>query len=182
MLKTNIKFNYDHIKELYDTNKIDEAKTYFKQFFYRNGTQIFCFDGIKFYLRDQKEALKLIPDDLHYKVGKEKITAKSFFTSTEFLSAEYEPTIVFQKPLIFTKSKRIQGKEFDINYLNCAKPMNEDIFMNPDELNMARNDPLLMGKLQRIYDHFLKVLANNDKKKNYELHYITNLKNEQEKE
>ena len=33
MLKTNIKFNYDHIKELYDTNKIDEAKTYFKQFF-----------------------------------------------------------------------------------------------------------------------------------------------------
>ena len=37
--------------------------------------------------------------------------------------------------------------------------MNEDIFMTPEELNMARNDPLLVGKLQRIYDQFLKVLA-----------------------
>lgn len=33
MLKTNIKFNYEHIKELYETNKKDEAKAYFKKFF-----------------------------------------------------------------------------------------------------------------------------------------------------
>jgi len=162
MLKTNIKFDYDHINELYKANKNDEAEVYLKKFFFRNGTQIFCFDGIKFQLRDQKEALKLIPDDLYYKVGREKITAKSFFTSTDFLKVEYEPTIDFQKPLIFTKPKRIQGKEFDINYLNCAKPMNEDILMTPEELNMARNDPIATEKLKRIYDHFFKVLSNSD--------------------
>ena len=86
MERNNIKFNYIHIKQLYDSNQIDAAKTYLKQFFFRFKTQIFFFNGIQFELRDQKEALKLIPDDLFYKEGKEKITAKSFFSSTEFLN------------------------------------------------------------------------------------------------
>ena len=40
--------------------------------------------------------------------------------------------------------------------------MNEDILMTPEELNMARNDPIATEKLKRIYDHFFKVLSNSD--------------------
>ena len=35
MERNNIKFNYIHIKQLYDNNQIDEAKTYLKQFLFQ---------------------------------------------------------------------------------------------------------------------------------------------------
>ena len=162
MERNNIKFNYIHIKQLYDSNQIDAAKTYLKQFFFRFKTQIFFFNGIQFELRDQKEALKLIPDDLFFKEGKEKITAKSFFTSTEFLNIEYEPTIDFKQSLIFNKSKRIQGEDFSINYLNCAKPHNVDVFISKENIIMMQNDIYYRNKLDLIYTHILKVLSNND--------------------
>ena len=162
MQRNNIKFNYLHIKELFDNNQIDEAKTYLKQFFFRFKTQIFFFNGIQFELRDQKETLKLIPDDLFYKDGKEKITAKSFFTSTEFLNIEYEPTIDFKQSLIFNKVKRIQGEEFPLNYLNCAKPHNIDVFISKENIVMVQNDIYYRNKLDLIYNHILKVLSNND--------------------
>ena len=162
MQRNNIKFNYIHIKELFDNNQIDEAKTYLKQFFFRFKTQIFFFNGIQFELRDQKETLKLIPDDLFYKDGKKLITAKSFFSSTEFLNIEYEPTIDFKQSLIFNKVKRIQGEEFPINYLNCAKPHNIDVFISKENIVMMQNDIYYRNKLDLIYNHILKVLSNND--------------------
>ena len=207
-MSQNIKFSYEHIKMLYSTNQIEEAKIYFKKFFFRHGTQIFFFDGIKFILRDQKETMKLIPDDLSYvvltpnvnnpnKSDKEIIKAKSFFTSTEFLEVEYEPTIDFKRELTFQAQKKIQGYDFTYNYLNCAKPINIDLPLNLPEIEEMLKDKSYIDKLNIVYNHFLNVLSNHDEKlctyilnfvacsiagRNLERLYISNLMKEQVKE
>jgi hypothetical protein len=45
----------------------------------------------------------------------------------QILNIEYNPTIDFNKPLIFTKTINIRGHDFVDNSLNMAKPINYNI-------------------------------------------------------
>ena len=58
-----IVFDRKHCKKLLDDEKIEEAKTYLKYFFFSSQSKIFFFNGYEFVLYTRDDALKLIPND-----------------------------------------------------------------------------------------------------------------------
>ena len=135
--KVDIRFDRLYCKQLLDSEQIDQAKEYIKKFFFSYQNKIFYNDGISFILYTREDALKLIPNDLKIslmkphettkKFEKQDISIKDYLKESEFLNIEYNPTIDFNKPLIFTKTINIRGHDFVDNFLNMAKPINYNI-------------------------------------------------------
>jgi hypothetical protein len=163
----NIKFNYNHAKALIDAEKVDEVKTYVKQFFFRYYEKIFNFDGSVFTLYEREAAMKLIPSDFKItrmipnehtkKYEKEEFIMKNYLRETDFMCKEYKPTIVFNKPRIFSKTICNNGYSMEEHYLNMAKPMNYNLTTKPTRTTETEAD------LKLVYDHINEVLCNKNK-------------------
>ena len=68
--KVNIRFDRLHCKNLLETEQIEQAKQYIRQFFFSYQNKIFYNDGISFILYTREDALKLIPNDLKISILK----------------------------------------------------------------------------------------------------------------
>lgn len=164
-----IVFDRNHCKNLLTSNKVEEAKTYLKYFFFSYENKIFFFNGYEFVLYTKEEALKLIPDDFKLSVmianehtkkfEKEEISLKSYLKSTDFMNLDYKPTIDFStNDLVITKNKRIRGFDFKENYLNMAKPYNYDVLLGKP----IKQTKELKEAIGTIYDHIKTVLCNGE--------------------
>ena len=164
-----IVFDRNHCKTLLNSNKVEEAKTYLKYFFFSYENKIFFFNGYEFLLYTKEEALKLIPDDFKLSVmvpnehtkkfEKEEISLKTYLKSTDFMNLDYKPTIDFStNDLVIVKNKRIRGFDFKENYLNMAKPYNYDVLLGKPIIQTKE----LKESINTIYDHIKTVLCNGE--------------------
>ena len=164
-----IVFDRNRCKTLLNSNKVEEAKTYLKYFFFSYENKIFFFNGYEFLLYTKEEALKLIPDDFKLSVmvpnehtkkfEKEEISLKTYLKSTDFMNLDYKPTIDFStNDLVIVKNKRIRGFDFKENYLNMAKPYNYDVLLGKPIIQTKE----LKESINTIYDHIKTVLCNGE--------------------
>ena len=178
--KVNVRFDRLYCKQLLDSEQIDQAKEYIKKFFFSYQNKIFYNDGISFILYTREDALKLIPNDLKIslmkpneitkKFEKQDISIKDYLKESEFLNIEYNPTIDFNKPLIFTKTINIRGHDFVDNFLNMAKPINYNIItgktfektqeiINNTNLIYSHLENSLCSKNKDCYEYVLNFIA-----------------------
>jgi hypothetical protein len=145
-------FSLTFLKDLIETKKINEAKQYINQFFFKYLNNIFFNDKGTYILFSKEEALKLLPNDLILYDGKNIIfNAKSYLNSTEFMNNEFKITIDFKNQnKIFEKTEVIDGCEYKQKYLNMIKPL-------PIDINKKINRELLKDDLKMIYDHILNI-------------------------
>ena len=167
--KVNIRFDRLHCKNLLETEQIEQAKQYIRQFFFSYQNKIFYNDGISFILYTREDALKLIPNDLKIsmlkpneltkKYEKQDVSLKDYLKESEFLNTEHTPTIDFNKPLIFTKTINIRGHDFIDTFLNMAKPINYNVIIGkPFEKNQE-----IINNTKLIYNHLENSLCSKNK-------------------
>jgi len=163
----NIIFDYNHAKNLIDTENIDGIKAYIKLFFFRYQTNIFYFDGEIFNLMKRVDALLIIPSDCAitrmvanqhtHKFEKVEFTLKNFLKETEFMSVEYKPIIDFSQNRIFSKTKTMNNSEFTNHYINMAKPLNASL----TSIQPKRTEKTEEG-LKIVYNHIFEVLCSKN--------------------
>mgnify|MGYP000527712990 CR=1 FL=1 len=159
-----VKFCVQYVKELLDKKEYDNIHKYIKKFFFRYKENIFFFDGTTFQLYSQCDAKKLISIDLVYstdvvkdrKLVEVKHSIRDYLCVTDFMANEYIPTIDFTKPLIFTKTRKLQQVQVEEKYLNMGKPLNID----PND--KAKRTCTVNDGLQKVYDHIKLILCSNN--------------------
>jgi len=164
----NIKFNLTHAKALIDAEKLEDVKTYIKQFFFKYNDKIFHFNGHTFQLFEREQASKLIPSDfcttrlianIHTKkFEKEEFSLKNYLKETDFMAIEYNPIIDFNKPRIFSKTVNIQGFEMVEHFVNMSKPTNHNLTM----VKATKTSDVELN-LKLVYDHIFEVLCSKNK-------------------
>ncbi len=163
-----LKFSIKHGSKLIKDEAADDLRQYIKQFFFKYLTQVFFFDGISFKLYELEQAQKLIPKDWEIKSKRETISFKNYLKDSDFMQDEYIPTIDFNKQKIFSKKVIINGQRIKTNYLNMAKPMNQEIVT----IASKRTEHTL-NELGLVYEHINSVLCSSDKDMNeYVLNFI----------
>jgi len=162
-----ILFSNAYCKQLLKNDKIEEAKTYLRNFFFCYNTELFYFNGEDFNLYSKTDIPKLVSKDLiKYEDKQLLFSAFDYFKTPDFMDIKYEPTIDFTKPRRFSTLKYIQGIPITKHFVNMAKPYNVNKFKN---INYETTKP----KLDLIYNHILKVwCSDNEPLYEYVLNFI----------
>lgn len=162
-------FDRGHCQQLLKAKKIKEAELYLNYFFFNYQTKIFFFNGYEFILYTREEAMKLISDDLTVtqkiantdteKFEKTVYSLKNYLKSVEFMKTEYKPTIDFRADLVITKIKKIRNFDFTENYLNMAKPLNNDVITGV-AFKVTKD---IVEKTNLIHKHIELILCSGNK-------------------
>ena len=156
-----LKFSVKHGSKLIKDEQVEDLRQYIKQFFFKYLTQVFFFDGASFKLYELEQAQKLIPKDWEIKTKRESISFKNYLKDSDFMQDEYIPTIDFNKPKMFSKKVIINGQRIKNNYLNMAKPMNQEIVTVA-----SKRTESTLNELGLVYEHINDVLCSSDKSMN----------------
>lgn len=161
------KFDPVLCKTLIDQKKIEEAKAYVRQYFFRYTNKILFFNGIDFKLYNYKDIVNLVPSDLQCKfvtidddqrIKKTVFSVRTFLTQTEFMKTEYIPTIDFTRnDMIFSREIAMRYGKTIQHYVNMARSLNNDIVNR-----QAKRTKSNLKGLELIYTHIREVICSSN--------------------